>query len=727
MKKLSLFLLTLTIVPTSLYSAFVIETGQIETVTQFLTAAEGDTGIVETGGVLITSDGSNAVEIGGVSQFVFNKGTIETTAGGTLINFSVAGYNGGTIINNGLMLTQNLGNIVDIETAVDGTRIINNNLMSTVANGSSLIVGFQSTNTFFQNNGIMSSRGAGARVFDMTQGEGSIFQNYGSIFTEGAAGIGVALLDHPNSVVLNAGLISTAAVVADGVEFRRSGATSLTNTGRIQTDGSSSHGVSVEDSASVSIDNSGSITAAGPDSRGVYYSNSETPTFINTGSIITTGTGSSRAVELFDSAGAVVRNGGLIASANEDGVSFTASSSDGHLINGGTIKGGAGFSAIVYTDSSTNPTLTLLRGSNIQGSVNSFTDPINLNVESGLNLLLTLSNGSLGSLGIEAPFAVVNDNTVAVIDRAGFALQADVLADLSDTILGGIYRNKTTDPCYPCCTSDFSMWMEGIGSYRKRGINNGVVGYKNRQGGIVLGANTTVCSGCGSAFLGFMRGRAEVDRNTQNACLDTFFGGAAYETYICGTFMGLAIAGGYIHWENTRYVMNNLANGGLEAAQAQTSAGFVSPEFTLARAYSCFSVPLALSGTVRYAGLFLGHYTETDSSANLSVQDRDIHLITARAELGAPVTNCNNVCEWVLEPYIGVFARFQFGDDVHTALLGQSLAFDPGLEQTLGGLLLGFRATQAVGRFNLFLNVESSFDSENSSRILGEGGISLSF
>jgi len=70
--------------------------------------------------------------------------------------------------------------------------------------------------------------------------------------------------------------------------------------------------------------------------------------------------------------------------------------------------------------------------------------PLNLNVETGLNLALTLDPGGLGfgTLGIEAPFVLV-DKTIAVIDPTGLALQADGLADLSDTIFDGIYRHRT--------------------------------------------------------------------------------------------------------------------------------------------------------------------------------------------------------------------------------------------------------------------------------------------
>ncbi|NGX55734.1 MAG: hypothetical protein KR126chlam2_01376, partial [Chlamydiae bacterium] len=41
--------------------------------------------------------------------------------------------------------------------------------------------------------------------------------------------------------------------------------------------------------------------------------------------------------------------------------------------------------------------------------------------------------------------------------------------------------------------------------------------------------------------------------------------------------------------------------------------------------------------------------------------------------------------------------------------------------------LLGFRGSQTLGRFHLFANLEASFDSARSQRILGEGGLTYNF
>jgi len=67
------------------------------------------------------------------------------------------------------------------------------------------------------------------------------------------------------------------------------------------------------------------------------------------------------------------------------------------------------------------------------------------------------------------------------------------------------------------------------------------------------------------------------------------------------------------------------------------------------------------------------------------------------------------------------------GNYVDAELLGQSLRFDPGSPHSLVAFLFGFRGIQSLGCFNLFLNLEGSFDNYSSSRILGEGGIGFTF
>ena len=135
-----------------------------------------------------------------------------------------------------------------------------------------------------------------------------------------------------------------------------------------------------------------------------------------------------------------------------------------------------------------------------------------------------------------------------------------------------------------------------------------------------------------------------------------------------------------------------------------------------------------MSFTLRYAGLFLGNYSEKGSLTNLSVKNREIDLLTTRFEFALPYSATRGICCWSVEPYVGVFGRYQVGGNrVDGELFGQSLSFDPGSPRNLAAFLFGFRGVQSLGCFNLFLNLEGSFDNYSSSRILGEGGIGFSF
>jgi len=174
-----------------------------------------------------------------------------------------------------------------------------------------------------------------------------------------------------------------------------------------------------------------------------------------------------------------------------------------------------------------------------------------------------------------------------------------------------------------------------------------------------------------------------------------------------------------------------LAEGGVEKAKADTGGFFISPEATWA--YHFHSIPSlccspTMSFTFRYAGLFLGDYSEKGSLTNLSVKNREIDLLTTRFELALPYSVTRGICCWSIEPYLGLFGRYQVGgNSVDAELLGQSLSFDPGSPRSLAAFLLGFRGIQSFGGFNLFLNLEGNFDNHSSSRILGEGGIGFSF
>ena len=586
----------------------------------------------------------------------------------------------------------------------------------TLSTGLDTAVEMQADDQTTQNMGTIETTGDGAHGVEYS-GDNAEITNSGTISTLGVNARGIQTVAGDNAVLTNSGTISTLGDGSRGMQnFGANGM--ITNSGLISTEGNGGAAGIVNFGADTVINNSGTISTLGPDGRGI--NNQGANTFItNSGLISTAGPQSGGIINFSDDV--VITNSGTISALGIDSAGIYNDGENFHLINSGTISSAQSF-AIESEGSDT--TFTLLQGSNIQGPVR-IVDVLNLNIEKGFNLALTLTDDSagFGTLNIDAPYAIL-DNTIVVIDRTGFAMQADVIADLSDTVLADIYRHRF-DCCNPC---GCELWAQALGSWRERGHNGNQFGYKNWQGGFILGYNKPFCTGRGGLFVGASFGNTKVAGNTQKADTNSYFAGLTYEKCFCDTVVGVALAAGYIDWDNTRYVMNNLAKGGIEGARADLSGAFVSPELTVSRRFeSCWGCPVA-SFTLRYAGFFPGSYSESGSIADLSVKDRNINLLTPRFEIAAPFCSQYGDRCWSVEPYVGIFGRYQFsGNRVSAELLGQQLDFDQGGPRNLAALLVGFRGIKSFGCMNLFLDVEASFDNERSSRVLGNGGVSWNF
>ncbi|MCC5831877.1 MAG: autotransporter domain-containing protein [Chlamydiales bacterium] len=483
------------------------------------------------------------------------------------------------------------------------------------------------------------------------------------------------------------------------------------NRGIIETTGNNATAILVSGERA-RILTSGVIETEGAESAGIAVAGEEYD--IRTSGLIRTRGAVSDVIILAGDRGRIENRGKILAE-DVSARGIEISGNDVLVVNSGTISSAA--AALDF--SGLNPRLELLSGSNLQGSVETV-NPLGLTVDRGLNLSLTLGSGSFGDLAINAPFVLVG-NTIAVIDTTGFAFQADLLADLSDTLLSSIYRHR-----FVCCTPcGSSFWVQGLGSYRERDED---IRYHNSQSGFLAGFDTPLCGGDASLFGGASFACAEVSNHSQKADIDNYVGGISYQARFCDSFFGFALIAGYVDWENRRCVMNNLAAGGMQNARAEIDGAFISPEVTYAYRLPFIWRRPVIGLTLRYAGLFLGDYQERGSSMNLSVKGRHVDLITTRLEFSLPLSfSCGYAC-WDFEPYLGTYGRYQVGGrDVDGVLLGEPLSFDQTGPRNLAAFLFGIRAIQSVGYLDLFINIEGSYDTHSGSRLLGEGGIGWNF
>jgi len=585
-----------------------------------------------------------------------------------------------TTLNKGVIATTGDDN-EGILSAGDHNIITNNGQISTEGDGSEGIFNDGGNNAIITNNGLISTKGTSDSegIFN-SSGNNAIITNNGLISTEASFAPGIVNDGGNNAIITNNGLISTKDTVSYGIENSGGDNNIITNNGLISTKGDGAEGIECSGDNNI-ITNSGLLSVAGIDARGID----------------------------------------------------SASGSNNHVINSGTIRS---LQSDAIRMEGTNPNLTLLRGSNLQGPVNIVNDSLYLTVETGLNLALTLTDGNDGfaNLEIEAPFVQVG-NTIAVIDPTGLGLQADMLTDLSDAIFSEVFRYDRAFGCN-CSPCDSHLWVQGIGSFRERGHNSGNVGHNNWQGGVLVGIDRAACGGTLGLFVGYAYAKAEVDERTQQAETDSYLAGLSYEYTFCDTFFGFAIAAGYVDWTNERFIMDNSKELGIQKVSFEKGASFVTPEAVVAHQFHCLNSLPVLSFTLRYAGLFLGDYEEnrhpfpfTDGATGaLKVKDRNVGVVNTRLELAIPWgKTCGCFC-WSVRPYLGILGRYQVeGTHVESELLGESLGFEQGGPTNLGSFFFGFRAAQSIGSCSLFLNLEASFDDANSARILGAGGLSFAF
>ncbi len=560
------------------------------------------------------------------------------------------------------------------------------------------------SNALILNDGTLSA-GEFSNVVDCS-GASAVITNNGTISTSEANGIVISTSGGISSTVTNNGTISVGAA-GTGISTFASNCI-IINTGTIS---GGNEAVGIYDDTDVEntkITNSGIISISG-NSATVISSLGSSATIINTGTLYVSG--SSVTAVSCAGTGTSVTNTGTLHATGSGATALSCSAADASVTNSGHI---IGTTAISLTG--TSPSLSLSRTSNIQGSVSVPNDVLALSVQTNTNLALTLDNSSkgFGLLDIEAPYVVRADPAIAVIDPTGLGLQSDVTADLSDTILNGQRLH--------CARSrGCGLWVEGIGSYRKRNAQSSALSYTDFVAGGLIGYDAYIAKHTISVFGGCSYAQANISTAPQEANIILGCAGLSYDTCFCShTFLSLAVMGGYVSWDNTRTVMNNLASGGTDEGKAHINGGLVSADVSLSQAFPSLSCRPYLTLDLRYADLFLGTYAETGSLADLTIFHRNVGLITTRLEAAFWHTPCLGF----LEPFIGVFGRFQVtGREVEAELLDIEFSFNqPGPLNLVAGLI-GLRGSQTVGCCNTFFNVEASLDNARSARVLGELGL----
>lgn len=290
--------------------------------------------------------------------------------------------------------------------------------------------------------------------------------------------------------------------------------------------------------------------------------------------------------------------------------------------------------------------------------------------------------------------------TALYAEKAPFAAESDLVADLSDSLLDGIYRH----PLPLCeCACEKSVWLEGFGNYRKRYRTTERNEYSDGFGGLLAGFNYAVSPRSAlNFFIGGSWGTIDI-HNESSFDTDSILFGMTLEKCCRNRFFGAAFAVGVLSKKRDFLGVHEKAEG-----------VFLTPELTYSCQFAFCNLCPIFTSTLRYAGFFPGDYQHREIFGTLYVRNRAIQLFTLREELAIPF------CSYFF-PYLGVAGRFQFsGNDVRSHLLLDNFEFSDGIRDSIAYGFLGIRGVKKCGCMNLLANFEGSYDSGKSWRILGE-------
>jgi outer membrane autotransporter protein len=273
-----------------------------------------------------------------------------------------------------------------------------------------------------------------------------------------------------------------------------------------------------------------------------------------------------------------------------------------------------------------------------------------------------------------------------------------------------------------------AMWAKGFGGQRQQDTSGifagstttgygGAVGYER-----VLNPDLKI-----GGLLGASANQTKLYQNAGNSSTDTVFGGAYGRFTQGGTFLDLALIGGTLDNSSARPVAGGLA---LQTATASYGGWFLDPAMTLGHRIEIdqrgFTITPAIKA--RYVAAHFDGYTETGSTANLTIGGRDFQAWEERAEVTLAKTGMIGVVSVTARVSGGIVGQQRStAGQVNIALVGQNfLAATPDRGRVAGGYGSAGLDWQ-IGRATLFAAGEATYANDATRTYAGKGGVRMAW
>jgi outer membrane autotransporter protein len=279
-----------------------------------------------------------------------------------------------------------------------------------------------------------------------------------------------------------------------------------------------------------------------------------------------------------------------------------------------------------------------------------------------------------------------------------------------------------------------TLWARAFAGRHKQDATDTLLASRSTfYGGLMGGERHVMPDLRVGAFIGGGATRVSVAPNQGGIDSNLLFGGTFARWDDRRFFAHAGIQAGGSTNDSRRNINNNLAPGGIETATASYHGWYVSPEIKFGiRQWlgdwggGAWTVTPNLR--VRYLhGAFDG-YTESGSTANLTVAARRVRDLEERGEIKLAHTRMvvPGVL-WTGSISGGVLAVQRLGDTVGATLLGQAIPFAVPGDDRSTGLFAGAGSDWRSGSFSVFIAGDYLALSDDSKVWSGRGGLRMQF
>lgn len=573
------------------------------------------------------------------------------------------------------------------------------------------------------------------QTFDaITAGSSAVVTNYGAILGSfGGISTGTATVQNFGTIVgnlfdgINASVsanVSNSGTISGGYAgIKTSGAATVVNSGLIT--GAQAYGI--EAGTGANVINSGRIFGA------EYGMTAPTLNVTNSGTIV--------------------------------GNQFSGlNASSGNVINSGTIIGGNGI-AIRFVGAGLSNTLTVLPGARFGGLIQFGGGADTVTFGPGNWVLSTANfNAALSAVTASGNPFWVTPSGIVVADMSSFGAVNRAMLDITSWI-GSVLpdtpvfepvanpdRNafaaiESVSPRVNEAFSDFpsalpyaptpafkggavqdaagnAFWAKGFGGRREQGTTGNFFGSIATGYGAAIGYDHRALPGLQfGGFVGASNNKTSMSFNAGSVDIDTAFVGGYLRTFFGASFLDLALVGGQLDNNSNRNIGGGL---NLETATANYGGWFINPMATLGHRIA-FGNGLTLTPAikVRYLKSHFDSYTETGSSADITVSGWDSAAFEERAELSlASVQYFGGDSRILFRMAGGALAQQRAGDsNVGLTFAGQSLfALTPD-QRRVNGWYGNAGFDWQSGRFAIFAGGEITDTSDFAVTYSGKGGL----